>query len=314
MFRSLRAVLLALAVTAVSAAAQAQTDGMPSDIEWRIAELGDVVDVPETAKLYEPLQEKEPYSGVEVTRDVKYGPDERNSLDVFVPTGGSRDARRPVLIYVHGGGFIAGTKHAPGSPFYDNVMLFAVRNGLAGVNMTYRLAPANKWPSGAEDVRAAVRWVHANLDRLGGDPARVFLMGHSAGAVHVASYVAHTQFHGPKSGSGLAGAILVSGIYDINKSTAAPDYFGADESAYAAMSPLPGLAATRTPLLIATAEFDPPMFLDQAARLDAALCKAGRCGRLVQLAKHSHMSEVYAINTPDKTLTDRILAFIAAPK
>ena len=61
----------------------------------------------------------------------------------------ARAASRPVLVFVHGGGFTGGNKSTPGSPFYDNVPLWAARNGLVGVNITYRLAPQHPWPAGA---------------------------------------------------------------------------------------------------------------------------------------------------------------------
>ena len=59
-----------------------------------------------------------------------------------------------------------------------------------------------------------MQWVSANIGARGGDPARIFLMGHSAGAVHVASYVSHPEFH-KLNGGGLRGAIMVSGIYHL---------------------------------------------------------------------------------------------------
>jgi acetyl esterase/lipase len=296
---------------AVCVAAPARAGEMPSEIEWKLAEMGAVINPPETAKLYAPLQEKEPYQGIRVTRDVKYGPDERNALDIFaaeVPT----DPARPVLMFVHGGAFTGGARRGPGSPFYDNIMLFAARNGMVGVNATYRLAPKHPWPAGAQDLGAAVRWVGENIATRGGDPARVFLMGHSAGAVHVASYVAHTQFHGPK-GIGLAGAILVSGLYDLTSMTPGrPEkaYFGEDASKYGERSALAGLLKTPIPLMTAYAELDPDFFQQQAKQLKDALCKASRCPRFVALDKHSHMSEVYAVNTADTALSDHILAFV----
>jgi triacylglycerol lipase len=288
---------------------------MPPDIAEKVAALGAVINPPETAKLYAPLQEKEPYRGIKVTRDVKYGPDERHALDLFVPEQAAAGAR-PVLMFVHGGAFVAGSRRGPGSPFYDNIMLFAARNGLVGVNTTYRLAPQNPWPAGAQDLGSAVRWVGENIAAHGGDPARVYLMGHSAGGVHVATYVAHSAFHGPK-GIGLAGAILLSGLYDI---AAVPPggpeskYYGEDRSKYAERSSLAGLVKTPIPLMVAYAELDPDFFHPQAKVLNEELCKAGRCPRLVVLPKHSHMSEVYAFNTKDTQLSDPVLAFVRGGK
>jgi triacylglycerol lipase len=294
----------------------AQSGGMPSDIASKLAELGAVVNPPETAKLYAPLQPKEPYAGVKVMRDVKYGTDRRHLLDVFVPEAPAASPR-PVLVFVHGGAFTLGDRRSPpGAPFYDNIMLFAARHGLVGVNVTYRLAPQHQWPAAAEDLGAAIRWVGEHIAAHGGDPVRVFLMGHSAGAAHVAGYVAYSPAHGPK-GIGIAGAILVSGVYDLTSMEAGPPekaYFGEDASKYAERSSLAGLVAAPIPLLVAHAELDPLFFQQQAKELNEALCKAGRCPRFVALAKHSHMSEVYAINTADTALSGPILAFVTGEK
>src|SRR5580693_9582045 len=253
-------VLTALATLMVAAtAAHAQQSPMPAEVAARLLELGRVVDPPKTAVLYAPLQEKEPYPGVRIERDVKYGAADRNLLDVFMPEAAS--SPRPVLIFVHGGAFVAGNKRAPGSPFYDNIMLWAVKNGFVGVNMTYRLAPQSPWPAAAEDVAAAVAWVSANIASHGGNPDHVYLMGHSAGAVHVASYVSHPEFH-KVAGGGLTGAIMVSGIYDLTAGVGDPEraYFGTDPSLYAERSALQGLLASKLPLMIVTAELDPLPF------------------------------------------------------
>jgi acetyl esterase/lipase len=285
---------------------------MPPDIVAKIAALGRVVDPTTTATIYAPLQESEPYAGIKVARDVKYGPSERNLLDVFSAEGAS--GSRPVLMFVHGGAYIRGEKRRAGSPFYDNVMLWAARHGMVGVNLEYRLAPKDPWPAGAEDMAAAVRFVADTIKSYGGDPGRIFLMGHSAGATHVATYVAHKEFHGPK-GSGLAGAIFSSGIYDLAKeepNEARTAYFGADAARYAERSALPGLIDSNIPFMISSAELDPPTMEQQFNLLKEAMCKSERgCIRAIVLPKHSHMSESYSINTPDAQLSDQILEFMA---
>ncbi len=309
--RTLVLFLLVLPWVSLASPAQAQAGGMPTDIEAKLAELGAVINPPETAKLYAPLQEKEPYAGIKVTRDLKYGTDERHALDVFEPDPAGASPRA-VLMFVHGGGFTAGNKRAPGSPFYDNIALFAVRNGFVGVNVTYRLAPQHQWPAGAEDVGAAVRWVSENIRAHGGDPARVFLMGHSAGAVHVASYIANPKFH-TRRGTGLAGAILLSGLYDFTKFPPGPPeqaYFGEDAAKLAEASTLALLPETKIRLMAIYAERDPPNFIEQGKLLQTTMCRANRCSSVALLGKHSHMSEVYAINTPDRELSGQIVAFI----
>ena len=303
----IRRLLMAAVTLALAACASTTQMQMPPDIAAKVKAIGPVIDPPKTAAIYAPLQPKEPYQGVRVRRDLRYGPDPRHVLDVFVPDKVISNA--PVLIFVHGGAFVGGNKRAPGSPFYDNIVLAAARAGMVGVNITYRLAPQHKWPSGAADVGAAVKWVQDYIRAHGGDPARVTLMGHSAGAVHVASYVAFPEHH--KAGIGIARAILVSGLFDFTKMPPGkPEaaYFGA-LAGTAQVSSLTGLLKTPLPLMVAYGEIDPPPFIEQSKLLNEALCAQGRCPRLVYLRGHSHMSEVYSINTEDRSLSGPILDF-----
>jgi triacylglycerol lipase len=296
-----------------SIASGAVPSQVPPQIEARLREIGRVVAPPPTAALYAPLQQREPYAGVRVLRDQRFGPDaQRHLLDVFTPEAAA-GARRPVLVFVHGGGFTAGARRTGDSPFYDNIMLWAVKNGMVGVNTTYRLAPQHPWPAAQEDLRDAIAWIRQNIAAHGGDPGRIYLMGHSAGAAHVAQYIGHPRFHAAPGG-GLAGAILLSGLFDPatitgeNRSLRA--YFGSDAARYHEMSALPGMVRSRVPMLLAFAELDPSDFHEQSEQARGALCEAKRCPALLQLQGHSHMSEVYAINTADTALTDAMRAFI----
>jgi len=306
--------ILALALSLASSLALAQ---MPPDLARQLAAIGPVINPAATAALYAPgIADKEPYANVRVERDIAYGPDPRNLLDVFVPAGEDASAR-PVLVFVHGGAFVTGNRRtAPGSPFYDNVMLWAVRHGMVGVNMTYRLAPKDSWPSGAQDIGQAIAWIHGNIARRGGNPARVFLFGHSAGASHIASYLALPEFH-RVAGSGLAGAMLLSGAYNITSelvklSPTYPGYFGSDPDKYVQRSSLAGLLATRVPLWVGNAELDPPQFKEQADLLRGGLRKAGRAFETTVLAGHSHMSEAYSIGSDDRSVGDAVMAFVSA--
>src|SRR5437667_6991909 len=96
----------ALLVMSLSAGALAQ---VPPEIAPGIAKIGPIVDTRNTAILYAPLfqNQKEPYANVGVTRDIAYGPDPLNKLDVFRPSAG-QNGGRTVVIYVHGGGFERG--------------------------------------------------------------------------------------------------------------------------------------------------------------------------------------------------------------
>jgi acetyl esterase/lipase len=261
--------------------------------------------------LYAPHHEHEPYADVSVIRDIAYGENERQRLDLFAPQ--DRDGGRPVLLFVHGGGFVGGDKKRPGAPYHDNVALFAVRNGLVGVNMNYRLAPQHPWPAGAADVGAAVGWLRQHAVEHGGDADRIFVLGTSAGAAHVASYIAHPQFH-PHGKPAAAGAIMLSGIYDIEaaqRGKLLTAYYGTDETTYGERSSLPGLLETKAPLLFGIAELEPPDFERQALRLIVAyMDRHGNWPRFVRLIGHNHFTATLHLNTEDDTLGSQILDLV----
>lgn len=173
-------------------------------------------------------------------------------------------------------------------------------------------APQHPWPAAQQDIGAALSWVRREIAARGGDPQRVILMGHSAGAAHAARYIGHPEFPAAPRG-GIAGAAMLSGLFDTTTAQANPPlqaYFGKDALLYARRSALPGMPASGLPMLLAYAELDPPDFHQQAEQAHAALCKAGNCPPLLKLMDHSHMSEVYAINTPDTSFTDALRAFV----
>jgi triacylglycerol lipase len=305
--------LLAMSLIAMSGIAPAQ---VPPEVAEKLVSIGPVVNPSATALLYAGrMVEHEPYAAVQIERDIAYGENERHLLDVFQSTKPA-DQPRPVLVFVHGGAFVAGNRRTgAGSPFYDNVMLWAVRNGMVGVNMTYRLAPKDPWPAGAQDVGQAVRWVHDHIAQRGGDPNRIYLFGHSAGASHVGAYVARPEFH-LVEGSGLAGAMLLSGgAFSITPELVAqlptyPGYFGTDAAQYAQRSSLEGLIATSVPLWVGTAELDPPPYKAQSELLRQSLRGAGKKFFSAEFSAHSHMSEAYSIHSDDALVSNALLNFI----
>lgn len=248
---------------------------------------------------------------VEVVRDARYGPDARNRLDIFRK---GRPARAPVVVYVHGGGFVMGDKTSPGSPFFDNFGQWAAQQGWIGVTLTYRLAPANRWPSGPEDLAHAVRWLQANIGAHGGNPDAVVLVGQSAGAAHVAAYVSHAEFHAGAS-PGIAGAVMISGIYDPTTQPPNPfsaAYYGDEPAVRAAARCTEGLLNTGVPLLFSVSELDPGDFQGQAVQLTAAWHRAKHgYPPLEYLAGHNHLSPAQAIGSAVDELGPRIAQFVA---
>jgi triacylglycerol lipase len=288
-------------------AAASSPGGMPADIAAALREIGPKIEGKRTTELYAPLQPKEPYQNVSLTRDISYGPHERHVLDVFVSP--EKGKNKPVVVFIHGGGFAAGSKHAPNSPFYDNVGLWAASHGLVGVTINYRLAPQFSYPAGIEDVTRVVAFLKAHAAEYGGDPKKIFLWGHSAGAAHTADYIASVANAGKKPA--IAGAILTSGFYELGDTvTIWKAYYGDDVSRYKERSSLAGLVKSKTPLLVTDAELDPETFRPHSNMLADARAKAGKPVQRVTLTGHSHLSELYAVNTGDETLSAPVLEFI----
>ncbi len=244
------------------------------------------------------------HADTKVVRDVSYGPDERNRLDIFTQ-GSPQDA--PVFVFVHGGGFVMGDKHTEGSPFYSNMGDFAARHGMVGVTITYRLAPDNRFPSGPDDLMAAVEWLRVNVAEYGGDPAKIVLSGQSAGATHCAGYLAHRRDHA----QGIAGAVLMSGIYDTT--TCEPNqfaeaYYGEDRKGWGPASCMAGLLASEVPIQFSVAEFDPDDFQRQAAQVVTQwTATKGRLPEMHYLSGHNHLSPALSIGS-DQVEVERMVA------
>ena len=286
---------------------------MTDDIRQRVRALGNTMTpqfFADCNALLAPGALKPDAVGCTVERDIVYGPHARHRLDIFKPAGGTTGA--PILLYVHGGGFVQGDKGGPDAPFYNNIGAWAAANGMIGVTITYRLAPDHKWPAGAEDIAAALGWLRDNVAQHGGDPARIFISGQSAGAAHVASYVALTRLHG--DGPPVAGAIMLSGVYDIVRAAHSPfeqAYYGTDESRFADYSSLEGLIASSIPLLFTIAEYDPANFQSQAAIVvNDWFAARGEWPRMVYLLDGNHMTGGLCIGREGDPLSLEIAAFI----
>ncbi|MCZ6726291.1 MAG: alpha/beta hydrolase, partial [Acidobacteria bacterium] len=111
--------------------------------------------------------------------------DELQRLDVYTPAQQADDASaRPVMVYVHGGGWVSGDKSRIGSK-----PDWLLEQGFLLVSVNYRLSPQARHPTHTRDLAAALAWVAAHIADYGGDPEAIFLMGHSSGG-HLVSLVA----------------------------------------------------------------------------------------------------------------------------
>lgn len=250
-----------------------------------------------TRALYRPAVELLPWAGRSAVHDIAYGPAERQRLDIY-PADRSG---APVVLFLHGGGFVGGDKRGDAS-FYGNVGRYFAAHGFLAILANYRLAPAAVWPSGTEDVAAVVAWIARHAGDHGGDGARIVIVGQSAGAAHAAGYLFDAR---ARRDGAVRAAALMSGFYRAKAPliSGAKLYFGEDEAAWADRSPATHVATAHIPLLLSVAELDPAPIADQTLDLARALNAVdGRPPQLLWFAGHNHVSTVHGLGLGEDTV------------
>ncbi|POS79162.1 hypothetical protein DHEL01_v202437 [Diaporthe helianthi] len=166
------------------------------------------------AKLYGPVQAKtsKKYQGkIKAETAIKYGPDPRNRVDVYKPVEAdntSAGSGRPVVVFIHGGGLVAGDNNL--QLLYQQRLRHLSRHIPSGI-------AGRPPPNGAEDVAAALRWVQTTISQHGGDPDKVIALGQSAGGFHLATAMFLGKLD-PNPKPILRGAVLLSAVFTVGVS------------------------------------------------------------------------------------------------
>jgi acetyl esterase/lipase len=299
----------------LSAIAATSVDGAPSGSRRvpvnPVIQVGLVLDGSETSSTDAAPDPSESCAHVAFSRNLRYGESDLNVLDVATADA-KETSPRPVLLFVAGESF-SGEDGAPdiAAPLQDEAMCFAAHNGMIGVKMNYRMAPASPWPAGARDVAAALSWLHQNIDLFGGSRDEIVTIGYSAGAFHVASLLGHPEFQEPDAG--IAAAVLVSGIYtpDPNADPAEKSYFGADPSKYPQEAALPGILDVETSILLAWSAQDPARLIEQGEKLKELMCNApAHCPRTTVLPRRDNLASIFASDASGGSLAQSTLELV----
>jgi len=320
----MRRTILSAIIVVMAGPGFAQTSLLPEDLQKTLRETNAIwqtgnllANVKKMEESFTPLLLAKPKGDVIVESDISYGSDPKQKLDIYRPKAVIKEA--PVVIFVHGGAYVMGDRNV-NQAIYGNIPTWFARQGVLALSMSYRLAPAATYPSGADDVSAVVAWAKKNAARYGADPDKIFLVGHSAGATHVATYAFNKKVQ-PASGPGIAGMVLMSGRYRLNFDPKDPSgkfmqaYFGTDPAEYPDRSVINHIAGSTVPTFVVIAEYDNPGLDVSGAEIYAALCIDGKkCPRFTRLKDHNHLSMVHSFDTADEALGREILEFVTTKK
>jgi acetyl esterase/lipase len=148
---------------------------------------------------------------VALLEKAQFGSENGQVLNIYGMEGASSNAARPVLLFVHGGGWDSGDP-----AHYGFVARALAPEGFIVVNAGYRLHPAAVFPAMLEDTAGAIAWTYRNIARFGGNPDRIVLAGHSAGAYNVVMTALDPQWLGREglAPDVIAGVAGLAGPYD----------------------------------------------------------------------------------------------------
>ncbi len=237
--------------------------------------------------------------------EIAYGAHPRQRLDLYRPK--DLAGRAPTVVFFYGGGWEGGAKDD-----YRFAALALVEQGYVVAVPDYRVYPEVPFPAFLEDSAKAVAWVRANAGTQGGDPDRLFLAGHSAGAYNAVMLALDAGYLGREgvSPASLSGVVGLAGPYDFLPLTsktleaifAAPDP--------ARTQPITFARKDAPPMLLATGDMDTTVYPRNTRNLGRRLNELGAPVETIEYAGVGHAGIVVALaplfrgNTP--VLTDLV--------
>ncbi|MGB0955527.1 MAG: alpha/beta hydrolase [Panacagrimonas sp.] len=242
-----------------------------------------------------------PESGYKTATNVIYSPGQDLRMDIYTPNGLQN---APVVLFFYGGRWSSGSKDE-----YKFVGEALASRGFVAAIADYRLYPKVRFPAFVEDGARAVKWLNGNVQQYGGNPQKIFVMGHSAGA-HIAALLSVREIYLEKVGgsrSMLRGMIGLAGPYDFLPITdpTLRDIFGPPEN-FEYSQPVLFAEGDNPPMLLMHGEDDDTVWVKNTRNLAAAVSKAGGPVETVIYPKMGHGRMVASLSRPLRGQTDVI--------
>ena len=239
-----------------------------------------------------------------------YDRDRALSLDLYRPTTAASDA--PVVVFFYGGSWRRGSRAQ-----YRFVGSRLAQLGIVAIVADYRTYPAAGFPDFVGDAARALRWTRDHAQAYGGDPRRLFVAGHSAGA-QIAALLGTDARHLAAVGMAprdLAGVIGLAGPYDFAIDSHLVPVFGPRTQWPEAM-PLRFVDGDEPPFLLVHGDADRTVDVDESRRLDAALRRHGEASTLLILPGAHHFAPAAAFYNPARapTVLPAVLAFVSSTR
>lgn len=243
------------------------------------------------------------------TLDLPYGEHPKQQLDIYLPE--KKPSKAPIFLFLHGGGFREGDR-----AHYGFVALPLAKHGVITIVASYRLTTQGFfYPSQPEDVENAIAWIYKNIAEYGGDPQRIYVGGHSAGAILSGHVAVRSDWLKKKGlpGDLIKGCAPISGPYDLR--TGSYEETEGEARTYAprdkqeAASPILNVQKAPPNCVVAVGSVEEKYIDSSSAFVDAIKAKGG-LARLLVLEGMDHDQTGLALYDGEGPLVQAILRVI----